>query len=293
MSEICVVHLVWAPLGADCFRLFLASYRENRGGADHQLLVVFNGFRDERELSSYYELLGGLSCRTLFLSRPVQDIPAYFAAVREFPCKYYCFLNSYSEPLVCDWLAKMYAHIGERVGVVGATGSWESHYTNLLRATHPLKYLRTAGVMVLRARRPESPLAYLARRRQLVRSRRDFDPFPNCHVRTNTFLMARELLLGLEVGEITNKMDAVRFESGKAGLTRQLSARGLRALVVGRDGRAYDERQWYESHTFRSGCQENLLVADNRTRQYAEADSETRKYLCEAAWGRQCDTEGA
>ncbi len=55
------------------------------------------------------------------------------------------------------------------------------------------------------------------------------------------------------------------LESGPHSVTHQVQARGLSAVVVGRDGRAYDVEEWPHSATYRAGGQANLLVADNRT----------------------------
>jgi hypothetical protein len=68
-------------------------------------------------------------------------------------------------------------------------------------------------------------------------------------------------------------------------MTRQLWARGLQTLVVGRDRRALPPQRWAESATFRSGGQANLLVADNRTRQWDAADPAERAHLSRLAWG--------
>ncbi|MGZ4351312.1 MAG: hypothetical protein ACXVRX_12420 [Solirubrobacteraceae bacterium] len=57
-------------------------------------------------------------------------------------------------------------------------------------------------------------------------------------------------------------------------------------MVVGRDGRAYDRDRWRESRTFRAGEQDNLLVEDNRTRQYEEAQGRWRRKLARLAWGQ-------
>jgi hypothetical protein len=55
--------------------------------------------------------------------------------------------------------------------------------------------------------------------------------------------------------------------------------------VVGRDGAAYEPAEWPNSRTFRVDEQENLLVADNRTDEYASADAATRAALRRMAWG--------
>jgi len=56
--------------------------------------------------------------------------------------------------------------------------------------------------------------------------------------------------------------------------------------VAGRDGRVYGSEEWPASRTFRSGEQDNLLVADNRTEQYHAADPTRRGELARFAWGR-------
>jgi hypothetical protein len=98
-------------------------------------------------------------------------------------------------------------------------------------------------------------------------------------------MLERERMLALDWGVSRRKGSAHRRESGWDGITRQLLADGLEPRVVGRDGRGYAAPEWPHSRTFRSGDQENLLVADNRTRQYDEADSARRAELAQMAWG--------
>lgn len=288
MSNICVVHLVRAENGLSPFADFLRSYREHPAGIAHELLLLCKGFgaASPQLPADYGALLADVPHRTLFVPDEGFDIGPYFVAARELEYRRFCFLNSFSRVLDAGWLAKLAAHAeDEGVGVVSATGSYESYYTNLARELRPALYLRRAAYSIRHAGRPESVSDYMSKRSELAAAREMFDPFPNQHVRTNAFVIAREVMLDLKVGAIRNKMDAAIFESGKAGLTRQLSAKGLRALVVGRDGVAYAGDEWRESYTFRSGEQRNLLVADNRTRQYEEADPPTRKFLEEFAWG--------
>jgi hypothetical protein len=159
--------------------------------------------------------------------------------------------------------------------MVGATGSSESYFTNLSRSRPHLSLRNVSG----------SLRNYFAWRRMLKEARENFDPFPNYHLRTNCFAVARELVLELAFESEVVKMDSLKYESSKDSLTRQIIARDLPVLVVGRNGEAYAKEHWRESRTFRSGEQENLLVADNRTRQYAEADARTKAYLEQCAWG--------
>jgi hypothetical protein len=277
MDNVSVVHLVWKPLGVETFNRFLLSYKQMQGGLDHRLLVVFNGFDAAKELEPYLKLLADISHELLILPRRSQDIPAYFTAAERVTSEFVCFLNSHSVLLDKEWLAKMYLHAKqENVGVVGATGSYHSFYCSVKESMSTTRrgynLRRFAGSV--------------RRRWTLNRLRSYFDPFPNPHIRSNAFMLARDLMLGLEKGKLRTKMHAMRFESGKNNLTRQIQQKGLRALVVGRDGKAYEQENWFESETYKSGEQSNLLVADNRTEQYAVADTDGRKVMTKTAWGR-------
>ena len=75
------------------------------------------------------------------------------------------------------------------------------------------------------------------------------------------------------------------FEGGKDSLTSQVLRRGLKALVVGKDGRAYEPDEWHLSETLWQGEQRNLLVADNQTRDYATGSTRQRTFLSRFAWG--------
>ncbi len=115
--------------------------------------------------------------------------------------------------------------------------------------------------------------------------RADAAMFPNAHVRTNGFLMRREVFAGLDFGPLATKRDSNRFEGGLRSLTRQLVERDLVPYVAGRDGGVFGAGDWPESATFRWGEQENLLISDNRTRDYAASSYRRRLKLARLAWG--------
>lgn len=286
MKEICVVHLVWSPFGIEYFERFVRSYKTNSGSLEHDLLVVFNGFNSLAEIAPYHDFAQRheLNYSPLVLENHVWDIPAYFAAARSSDGKYICFLNSYSELLDGDWLAKMHKWIARAdVGLVGATGTFESYYTNQLMQKPSIKSLLNPRSFAASLR------ARYRQREELGQAKAWFGAFPNPHLRTNTFMLRRETMLKLKISEFKTKMDCFKFESGVNSLTRQVEAMNLKALVIGRDGDAYSTNQWRESKTFRSDEQRNLLVADNQTRNYEEAEPETKRLLELYAWG---DSQG-
>lgn len=109
--------------------------------------------------------------------------------------------------------------------------------------------------------------------------------FPNVNVRTNAFMMDRKLLLSLDLTPLVTKRDGNRLEAGPNSFTRQVEARGLSAVLVDRFGKVWQPQDWPASLTFRSGQQEGLVIADNRTHQYAVANARRRAYLSSLNWG--------
>ena len=80
-------------------------------------------------------------------------------------------------------------------------------------------------------------------------------------------------MLSAEWPEIATKSQAWELESGTGGLTRHAWSQGLETRVVGRDGSGLPPARMAVERTFRSGGQANLLVADNRTREWDDGQA--------------------
>ena len=272
MARIAVVHLVREAHGLEPWETFLQAYRRNPAGLEHDLVVLWKGFGRPESVEHYHKAGADVVRHSLRVADWGYDIRAYGVALRRFSQEYFCFLNSFSEPLVANWLALLFEHAQRpEVGLAGATGSWESLYRNCFV---PCPAGAPAAARVL-------PWQFL--RRLLCRI--CFPPFPNWHLRTNAFVIRRQLALHCWPRWILGKRHAYLFENGRWSLTRRVLRLGLQVVVVGRDGRAYLPPEWPRSRTYRSGRQENLLVADRQTRQYATADLVTRQWLAHLAWG--------
>ena len=139
-------------------RTFAEGYREHAPGTDHRLILLLNDVADRsvRDVcQATAEELGGELLET---PEPQLDLAAYYEAAGRIEADRLCFLNSYSTPLVPGWLATLAAPLQQRdVGLVGASGSYESFSTN-------------------------APMSRRYRRGQFPR-------FPNPHVRTNAFIL--------------------------------------------------------------------------------------------------------
>jgi hypothetical protein len=226
---------------------FLVSYRNHPAGTIHRCFVILKGFSSQAEWEDARRLFANAGFEIVERDDVGFDIGAYLGFAQAVTLEQLCFFNSHSEIIADYWLEKLVAYLGnESIGVVGATGSFES-----LFALGP-----------------------------------EFPDFPNPHVRSNAFAIRRDDLLRI-IGEspIATKIDAFRFESGAAGLTRRMLAAGYEVAVVGRNGRAYEPQWWPSSGTFRQGRQDNLLVADNVTRAYAQATWGEKHRLATLSWG--------
>jgi hypothetical protein len=251
MPAVCLVHLLWGPLGPEPAARFGAAYRAVDPGVEHRFVALYNGF--EGDVGDVREALGVAADQEVRMERPVQDLVAYRRALDVVACDRVAFLNSWSEPLADGWLAALAEALDDPdIGIAGATGSWESPAS-------------------------EAPPHLKLHRRML------FERFPNPHVRTNAFAVRAGVGRSLEWEVRRRKVGAESLESGKRGLTRQVMARGLRPVVVSRRG-VVEVDDWPGARVYRSARQEELLVADNRTRQYADADPRRKEVLARMAW---------
>jgi hypothetical protein len=292
---IAVVHLVRRQNGLAPLERFLDSYRRHPAGLPHELVVVFKGFPGSAG-EGYERLLADLPLRRLFVPDRGFDLRAYFAAVAHFEHGYFCFLNSFSRILAADWLAKLHRAVAaEGVGLVAATGSYQSFASadaeraDRLAAQGAAQRLHSRLRHVLADPAPrvvaQRAAAWMLGSLGLWDPARHFPPFPNHHLRTNAFMASRAMLRRLRTRPTPFKLAAYLFESGRDGLTRQVLGHGLRALLVARSGESFDKERWHEADCFRQGRQQDLLVADNQTDAYEQADAAGRAELSRLAWG--------
>jgi hypothetical protein len=254
MPALCLVHLLWGPFGPEAAARFGAAYRAVDPGAEHRFVAIYNGFRGD--VGPVREALGVDADLEVHVTGRVQDLVAYRRALDEADCERVAFVNGWAEPLVDGWLAALSGALDvPGVGIAGCTASWESPYSS-------------------------APPHLKLHRRTL------FEPFPNPHVRTNAWAIGAGLARSLDWDVRRRKVGAESLESGKRGLTRQVQARGLRPVMVSRRG-VVEVADWPEARVFRSGGQEELLVRDNRTRQFDDADPRRRAFLARMAWGER------
>ena len=276
-----VIYLVWLPFGIDHFKAFFASYYRYTAACNHQLVLAFNGVglkhpNPPEEYLAYLEHNGGRADKCFYYQQG-QDLEVYQQVARQVQTEYVLFLNSYSILQSASWLKYYIDNFDAQVGIIGASASCQSYYSSVFQK-HAAGWEAQKGFL------------YNFRKYKLfVKAffywRFLFRPFPNPHIRTNAFMVRRELFLTMNPGPLDTKFRAYQFENGVKSLTAFYAAKGLKTLVVDSSGRTFAPAEWKNSRTFWNGGQENLLVSDNQTRLYTEASAEEKKTMTWLAWG--------
>lgn len=275
-----IVHLIWVPYGIGLFERFISSYSQYQAGYAHQLVFLFNGVNEEAAIEPYlaYANEHHISYANLVYPGACQDIDAYYWAAAQLNTEYLLFFNSYATILAHNWLQFYMQHASDpKIGIVGATGSWQS-YSSSVFALNKLRWDAGQSIDV-------NYRKYKLLIKAFFYWRLLFPSFPNPHVRTNSFLISRELMLSLRRKPIKNKFQAYLFESGRNSLSRQVQRKGLSLVITDRRGARFGPEEWKQSGIYWIGAQQNLLVADNQTMRYASGDPAEKKKLTYLAWG--------
>lgn len=346
--RIALVYLARHAEGTAPLHRFKDSYTRHAAGIEHELVVIYKGFRQTSSLDSSRSIFASLPHVGIEIADTGFDIGAYLVTAAKVNHEYLCFVNTFTEIAAGGWLGHLYRCAAlPGVGIAGATGSYESlksslELTNKLRwlcnevrigyderlvyyydfivglacptwkargAGRPVSSLETflARLKALRWRykgsasladvfrpaRPAAPLDDQFERHwnQLLGPGRpmadyaQFPAFPNPHIRSNGFMVNRELLLESGFKAPDSKIGACAFESGTDSLTSRLRRNGFRSMVVDSQGCGYDVQDWSRSRTFRLSEQEDLLLHDKQTRSFDLMSAGERLTHRRLTWG--------
>ncbi len=269
-------------MGTGAFNNFISSYCKYNSGHPHQLVLLFNGVSKEEEITPYLKIIAEkkIPFQKLIHYGSCHDLDAYFWAAAQLDSRYLLFLNSYSVILDEGWLERfMLQKEVKNVGIIGATGSWQSYYRTVF-INNSWRWENARSVK-------ENIRKFKLLIKASIYWRFLFPDFPNPHIRTNAFMMEREVMVSLKRKPIKKKFAAYKLESGVNSLTAQVLAKGMEVVVVDRWGRSYKKGEWAQARIFWKENQQDLLISDNQTRKYDQADEKTRTWLSLLAWGNR------
>jgi hypothetical protein len=262
--------------GLDSVKQFFSHYENYVPGCPHRLIVVTKGWDGVFGLSEVHRLAGRFTAEIIELPDDGLDWGAYIRIAPTLQDEWVCMLNSFSQPVVKNWLDLLrFGAIEAGVGVVGATGSWESNLTSGIYSPWNFKTLAQYPIR----------LAYGYYR--YLSKKNIFPSYPNPHLRSNALFLKSELFKNFcKARSIpSTKEEALTLECGVKSLTNYVILMGLDVRVVGADGRSFCPQEWGGSKTFRTPGQPNLLIHDNRTRLYDSSDRFLKRAIERATWG--------
>jgi hypothetical protein len=123
--------LFYLARGADAdylasIRRFLKAYRSQPAGVDHEFVVIFKGFASGRALDEARAAMSEVAFQEVHTGDETFDLGAYADAIARVSCARAAFLNTGSEPIAANWLAKLNAALDlPGMGLVGASGSYQ------------------------------------------------------------------------------------------------------------------------------------------------------------------------
>ena len=321
-SSVAVVYLARHTDGLAAFKRFADSYRRHSAGMEHDLLIIYKGFKQQGDLEEARALFSEHAHEGIELEDIGFDIGSYLECSKRAKHDYLCFLNTHSEVVAPGWLALLHKHAtSSGVGVVGAMGSYESlkqsweliqmfrwlYYAKGLplddaAAKYYVKFPEYLGPIRSFSWRKLLPAPFLSASYRNAKASfgpywsailngepfctiAPFPKFPNPHIRSNGFMVRRRQLAMFDGVTMATKDDACYFESGPNSLTAQVRRTGKAAILVGRNGQGYDVAEWPSSQTFRLGDESNLLIADNHSRAFLEMTPENRVTHARMTWG--------
>lgn len=242
-ENLCAVYVARYADGLGSYQRFMRSLGTGRFG----LFIVYKGFPDiETACNDWHPHCPHAATSATMMPDKGYDLTAYRIAAEMVSTATLVFFNSNTELLCPNWPELYLNAINQPgVGLVGATGSWESFEKGSWW-------------------------------RRLL-----FPPFPNPHIRTNAFCMRRNLFLSLWPKRFRTKKECYLFESGHNSLTRRVWREWRSALVVDSAGKTHNWWDWRKSNTFRAGSQHGLIASDCRTRDYYH----DKERLEDVTWG--------
>lgn len=285
MNKIGVIYLSYVPYGVSYFANFLESYTQHESGNSHSLVIVFNGFANQDELAPFIKLINSYSINhELVFAKSKFDIDVYYyMATRYNMFSFLVFLNTYSVILSDNWLKYFYKNLTQKnVGCVSATGSWGDfrHKDDYWSAVNRLKKFNFR----------------LADIKKIIYFKYNFYPSVGVHLRTNAFMISRELFLSIKRPKVrpfilsylfglnAKKLRSFCFEHGNNNFSKQLLDRGYLIQIVDKFGNGKNIEDWSSSNIYWNGTQENLLIKDNQTSKFEMANPSEKKLMRYAAW---------
>ena len=245
---------------------FIKQYKKNKSGLNHTLVICYK-LLDTKEIIKTRKYLKNI--KYIEFIDPIKkndwDFGSYKRVSKLFFNKEILFLNSHSYPICNNWLKKLFL-FKKKNTVIATTASYESLVDSIKLKNKFHKIIR-----------------YLIRK---YRFKKNFDEFPNPHIRTSSFLINSKIFYNfIKLKPLKNKEDTLMIESGKNSLTKYLKRKGITTYVVNSDGKKFDEKNWKKSDTYCYFNKNKSIISDKHSRKYLRLSNYEKQIIQSQVWG--------
>jgi len=244
---------------------FIYNYKKFNAGVNHKLLICFK-LVNKKDLNFYRTLLNKIKFIEFIDPYNINDYDfgSYRRVAERYSSYTIFFLNSHSYPIKTFWLKKILKHYKNRT-IIGTSASYESLLSSL-----KIKKIYNFVSFIFK----------------LLKYKKNFNVFPNPHLRTSSFLInAKDFLSFTKNKSFRNKDDAWIAESGVNGLTNYFRYKNYKIIIVNSDSQKFYENQWAYSKTYNYLKQNKSLISDKHTRKYLKLSNKERLISQHIVWG--------
>ena len=89
--------------------------------------------------------------------------------------------------------------------------------------------------------------------------------------------------------KLRNKVDTLKIESGKQGLTQYLKKKKIKILVVNSDAKKYEENKWKFSETYNFLKHDKSIISDKHSRKFLKLNNNEKNKARMLVWGHKID----
>ena len=245
---------------------FVKYYKKYRSGLNHKLVICFKllNIKEVTKIRKYLKKINYIE----FIDPSKNndwDFGSYKRVSKVFYDKDILFLNSHSYPICNDWLKKLFIY-KKRGTVIAPTASYESLIDSIKLKKKFHKIFR-----------------HIIRKYIFTKN---FDKFPNPHIRTSSFLINSKIFLNfIKNKPLKNKEDTLKIESGKNSLTKYIKKKKIKTYVVNSDGNKFDENNWKFSETYCYVNNNKSIISDKHSRKYLRLNKNKKSIIRSKVWG--------
>ena len=268
MKKIIIGYLSSGYVKINCLKNFLYNFKKFNPGYPYELVICFkklNRVEKEKRL----KLIKDMKVEIFFDENEKNDHEwGTLKRLCELKKNRIIFwMNDHGYPNKKNWLKIMMKHY-KRNRFLGTSGSCSSHLSNSLYRDKADNYL----------------YAFL----KMIYFFFTVPKFPNCHVRTNGFIIkSNDFLEFIQDKVVNSKLKSYLIESGYNSLTNFFVKKKYNVLIINKNGKKFELNKMKNSQTFAYGKQNSFLISDNHIRKYLAFSYRDKLIKSKQVWGKK------